>query len=156
MGPLLASAGAAVLSISSQWILRFPRCCVMLGSGKPNLVHIQPYGRQPINHWQFIFPLGMTLIIISSDFMSSNWYMKINQTDGYCDNEPCLSKGLQSIKMNAGRCAHAIVILLTFPRLLLAFPSLMCLLLPFSLQIHLVMSGDWARSPETVLTSVKL
>lgn len=50
--------------------------------------------------------------------------MKIDQTDGYCDNEPCLSKELKSIKMNAGRCAHAIVILLTFPCLLSAFPSL--------------------------------
>lgn len=41
--------------------------------------------------------------------------MKINKNDSYRDSESCLSKELKSIKINAGRWAHVIEILLTFP-----------------------------------------
>lgn len=81
--------------------------------------------------------------------------MKINKTDGYRDNESCLSKELKSIKINAGRWAHNIKILLIFSCLLLAF--LMCSLLPFSWRIkieeylhknlHLLIAGDWMFLP---------
>lgn len=40
--------------------------------------------------------------------------MKINKNDSYRDSESCLSKELKSIKINAGRWAHVIKILLTF------------------------------------------
>lgn len=41
--------------------------------------------------------------------------MKINKNDSCRDSESCLSKELKPIKINAGRCAQVIEILLTFP-----------------------------------------
>lgn len=41
--------------------------------------------------------------------------MKINKNDSHRDSESCLSKELKPIKINAGRWAHVIDILHTFP-----------------------------------------